>query len=148
MENQLECRALRRIDIDLVQSFIESTLDGSEDIFLLWKSSFREESLKIYLEEQWCFGCFKEESLVGVVLQKPLLFWSGLTQVLWVEDLKASSLEAEAVLLETSYKTSREKHLQALAFSEAREWSGLLEKLGLKKEVGQHRLMVKTAKWS
>ncbi len=145
MENQLECRALRRIDIDLVQSFIESELGEPEDIFLLWKSPFREESLKMYLEAQWCFGCFKGESLVGVILQQPLLFWNGLTQVLWVEDLKASSLDVEEQLLDIAYRTSREKHLQAVAFSEAREWDSLLERLGLKKEVGQHRLIVKTA---
>lgn len=151
MKKQLECRTLCLEDKELVESlaaFSCGDWKDPEDIFLLWKSSFREESLNHYLNMNWCFGCFSGGALVGVILLQPMLFFNGLTQVLWVESLKALDVEVEKVLLEVSYKTAREKHLQTMVFSEQREWQDLLNLIGLKAEVGKHSLMVKTAFWS
>lgn len=151
MKNQLECRTLRKENQLLVENFVNSNQrrpESPEDIFLLWKSSFREESLAHYLALNWCFGCFKGEVLVGVVLQQPLLFWNGLTQVLWVEGVESSNSEVFRLLLETSYKTAREKHLQVLAFSEKQDWEEDLNLVGLKVEVSKSNVMVKTASWA
>lgn len=153
MENQLQCRVLRSEDEVAVTGFVNS-LGGEENEgepnFMLWTSSFREESLKHYLSLNWCFGCFDDERLVGVVLLQPLLFWQGLTQVLWLEDIEAAKSEVQQKLLDLSYRTAREKHLQALVFSS--ETSSKIKDsssgLGLSCETGRDTVVVKTAKWS
>ncbi len=150
MENQLECRGLRKEDIELVSFFIKSLqkeAESPEEVFSLWVSPLRQESLEHYLATNWCFGCFKMGALQGVVLQQPLLFWNGLTQVLWVEAVAAIDFDVKKSLLELSYKTAREKHLQAMAFSKHENWTEELNLVGLTPQIGKNSIIVKTASW-
>ncbi|MGE3682467.1 MAG: hypothetical protein AB7G93_12145 [Bdellovibrionales bacterium] len=96
-----------------------------------WNARWRQEALEHYLPLGWSFGAFEtetetdtetgididteaEQSLRGVVLAQPLLFFRGLTQTLWVEHFSFTTPRAGVLLLETLYAWARDKHLQCV----------------------------------
>ncbi|MCS6837607.1 MAG: hypothetical protein NZ480_02065 [Bdellovibrionaceae bacterium] len=113
---------LQQKDIDEILRFEEARFkeifpDDIERKFRLWHSSAREESLKHYIPLGWSFKiCDEDGHLMGFFLAQPLLFFSGYTQVLWVEYLATTSLKARDSLIELIYRLSREKHLQGVFF--------------------------------
>ncbi len=141
------CRTLRINDFELVQNYVNPNPDEFSPE--MWSSPFREESLKHYLELNWSFGSFTQSGeCEGIVLLQPFLFWNSLTQVIWMESLKAESKEIEMDLFQLAYKTCREKHMQALLFSKQREWKEVWNESKLEICFEFESPLIKTTKWS
>lgn len=103
----LELSLLRAKGMDELEAQMES-----------WKSRWREESLKHYLAQGWCFGAYDESTkkLEAYFTAKVVPFFRSYTQVLWIEHFHALNPLARDMLLEVAYKYSREKHLQMIMF--------------------------------
>ncbi len=90
-----------------VSDFMERELQS-------WTASWREESLEHYLKMGWSFGLFSGATLKAFVLAQPLLFYRGLTQTLWVEQLLASNFDDGLKVLDAAYRWARDKHFQCV----------------------------------
>lgn len=131
MESTLEIRILLPIDQDAVMALgrrhLERTEQDAMDVELkAWVARWRPESVAYYLPQGWSFGAFQEGRLVGFLLGQPLLFYRGLTQTLWIEELMFETTAAGELLLETAYKWARDKHLQCVLIEAAAERSRLV----------------------
>lgn len=119
MESNLQIRILLASDAEKIMAFaraeLERSSEDSMDVELKsWTARWRGESLNYYLPQGWSFGAFQGEKLCGFLLGQPLLFYRGLTQTLWIEELIFNSPDVAGVLLETAYKWARDKHLQCV----------------------------------
>lgn len=119
MESNLEIRILLPADQDLVAAFARARLEQSasdqmEVEMHSWVARWRPESLAYYLPQGWSFGAFQSGKMVGFILGQPLIFFRGLTQTLWIEELIFTKSEIGLELLETAYKWSKDKHLQCV----------------------------------
>jgi len=132
MESMLEIRILLPADQEAVMAFGRQHLEKSEpdamDVELkAWVARWRAESVAYYLPQGWSFGAYAKGQLRGFLLAQPLLFYRGLTQTLWIEDLVFESEAAGELLLETAYKWARDKHLQCVLIEGRSERSKLVE---------------------
>ncbi len=94
--------------------------DPMEREMFSWNAPWREESLNHYLTTGWSVGLWsnsEKKEFQGYFLAQPLLFYQGLTQVLWVEHISAVSAVASKILLETATKYARDKHLQSVFYT-------------------------------
>lgn len=119
MESNLEVRILLEEDIEAMHGFAREQLakehpDAMDFELRSWTARWRVESLAYYLPQGWSFGAFENGKLQGFLIAQPLLFFRGLTQTLWIEDLIFSTPAAAESLLETAYKWARDKHLQCV----------------------------------
>lgn len=133
MESTLEIRILLPTDQDAVMAYARHRLEKTEsepmDIEMkTWVARWRGESLAYYLPQGWSFGAFNKGQLQGFLLGQPLLFFRGLTQTLWIEDLIFDNQAAGELLLETAYKWARDKHLQCVLIENRAERAALVEK--------------------
>ena len=93
--------------------------DPMEREFQSWKAPWREESLRHYLATGWSIGKWqsdKKEILEGYFLGQVLLFYQGLTQVLWVEHVSSQDSGVIKFLEETAIRYAKDNHLQAVIF--------------------------------
>lgn len=119
MESNLEVRILLETDQDLLERFARDVLertatDQMEIEMQSWVARWRPESLAYYLPQGWSFGTFRNGKLTGFILGQPLLFFRGLTQTLWIEELVYTDEASAKELLDVAYKWSRDKHLQCV----------------------------------
>lgn len=119
MESNLQIRILLASDAEAVMAFAraqleKSTADSMDVELKSWTARWRGESLNYYLPQGWSFGAFQGGRLRGFVLGQPLLFYRGLTQTLWIEELVFEAPEIAEALLETAYKWARDKQLQCV----------------------------------
>lgn len=85
-----------------------------------WNAPWRSESLAHYLATGWSVGVFDPEGrLRGYFLAQPLLFFRGLTQVLWVEHMLYQNQDDFEVLIDTATRYAKEKHLQSVYYPDA-----------------------------
>lgn len=84
-----------------------------------WNARWRKESLEFYLPQGWSFGFKLGTQLEGYFLGQPLLFFRGLTQTLWIEQLSFTSEEVGVKLIETAFRWAKDKHLQTVIFADA-----------------------------
>lgn len=124
------CRVVQMDDWTEIMDYenaklMETVPDEMERQIQSWNSRWRKESLEHYISTGWCFLArmtevsseySKEGKLAGYFLAKPLLFFDGHTQSLWIEHLAFNSLQARDELCELAYKLSREKHFQKVFF--------------------------------
>jgi hypothetical protein len=132
MESTLEIRILLPADQEAVMAFARKRIEQSEsepmDIEMkTWVARWRGESLAYYLPQGWSFGVFDKGRLCGFILGQPFLFFRGLAQTLWIEDLQFESAAAGGLLLETAYKWARDKHLQCVYLENNAERKPLVE---------------------
>lgn len=100
-----------------LQRLAEQITDEMEREMASWNAPWREESLDHYLGTGWSVGLWSSESksqFLGYFLGQPLLFYQGLTQVLWVEHISAVNQTGVQTLLETAVRYARDKHLQSV----------------------------------
>ena len=76
-----------------------------------WNARWRAEALDHYLPQGWSFVALDDDKVVGFLIAQPLLFFRGLTQTLWVEDVLGPDAEA---LIEAARAWARDKHLQCV----------------------------------
>ncbi|MGE4133950.1 MAG: hypothetical protein AB7F86_20100 [Bdellovibrionales bacterium] len=119
MNANLEVRILLPSDREAILAFAQIQLrelvaDQMEREMQSWNARWRPEALDYYLPQGWSFGAFLQGKMVALALGQPLLFYRGLTQTLWVEELLSSLPEATNVLLDTLYKWAKDKHLQCV----------------------------------
>lgn len=103
--------------------------DEMEREMASWNAPWRDESLALYLSTGWSVGLWSnadKEKFLGYFLAQPLLFFCGLTQVLWVETLSASNSQDKTFLIDTAIRYSREKHLQSVFFNLPNDTKDLL----------------------
>lgn len=127
---ELRYRIAQSSDIDSIYAFAENQLkkaipDDMERMIKIWESRFRKEALEHYLKSGWSFVATvekeKEEIVQGFFLGQPLLFFEGLTQTLWVEEIQAATSQVEESLIEIAYKLSKDKHFQKVIFPSSSE---------------------------
>lgn len=141
------CRSIRIEDFDSISNYVNP--DPGDFSPEIWSSSFRDESLRHYLATHWSFGSFNEQgNCQGVVLLQPYLFWNALTQVLWLENIRADSSDIEDALFQIAYRTAREKHMQALVFSKQARGHEIWKRSGLEIFFELENPLIKTTKWS
>ncbi len=119
MDSNLEIRILLPTDQETVAKFARERLeltagDRMEVEMNSWIARWRPESLAYYLPQGWSFGAFQGAKMVGFILGQPLIFFRGLTQTLWIEDLIFTEPDVGLQLLEVAYKWSKDKHLQCV----------------------------------
>ena len=118
MNDQLEVRILLATDADVIGAYARTKIkisDPMEAEMASWNARWRVEALAHYLPQGWSFGAFEPGgALKGFILGQPLLFYRGLTQTLWVEDLIYDDVAVAQALLDVAYRWSRDKHLQCL----------------------------------
>lgn len=135
--NQLhEIRILLPEDKESVLAFASALAeleisDPIERELQSWSSRSRPEALDHYLRLGWSYGAFDINTgqLLGFLLAQPLLFYRGLTQTVWVEELahKPEDLTVALELLNTAYRWARDKHVQCLLLeSDSRSVMGIL----------------------
>lgn len=98
--------------------------DPMEREMYSWNAPWRDESLNLYLKTGWSVGLWdsaEKKIFLGYFLAQPLLFYRGLTQVLWVEVVSARDENTRMHLIETAVKYARDKHLQSAFIHEAGE---------------------------
>ena len=123
----IELKVLCHQDIDLILDYEKSKLQQSqksevEQMAAEWQSKWRREALEHYLPQGWSMVARDESGkLLGYFLAQPFLFYRGMTQVLWVEHLQFESTAIIKSLIDTAYRLSREKHLQAVLFANETE---------------------------
>lgn len=115
-----DVRILLTSDAEHITTFARARLahaipDAMDQEMASWTARWRPEALTHYLPQGWSFGAFAADGrLAGYVLAQPLLFYRGLTQTLWVEDLQFADVTVGKQLLEVAYKWARDKHLQCV----------------------------------
>lgn len=119
MAQALTVRILLPQDLDAILAYAKAhhLAKGGDEIELelnSWTARWRQESLTHYLGLGWSFGVFQENQCRGIILAQPLLFYRGLTQTLWVEELLSETSDAAHLLLETVSKWARDKHFQCV----------------------------------
>ncbi len=129
----LEIRILLESDQDTVMAFARHQLEKTEtepmDIEMkTWVARWRAEALAYYLPQGWSFGVYAGGKLRGFLLAQPLLFYRGLTQTLWIEELIFEGPASGELLLETAYKWARDKHLQCVLLEGSAGRTALVEK--------------------
>ncbi len=115
--DQSALTVIREFEIARLKSLID---DPMEREMFSWNAPWREESLRHYLATGWTVGIWsseQKEKFLGYFLGQPLLFYQGLTQVLWVEYIGAEDEASSRILLDTAIKYSREKHLQSVIYN-------------------------------
>lgn len=133
MESTLEIRILLQTDQDALMAYARHRLEQTEtepmDIEMkTWVARWRGESCAYYLPQGWSFGVFDgKNQMKGFLLGQPLIFFRGLTQTLWIEELMFDSPEGGELLLETAYKWARDKHLQCVLLENRAERKALVE---------------------
>lgn len=132
MESTLEIRILLPADQEAVMAFGRMRLERSEsepmDIEMkAWVARWRAESVSYYLPQGWSFGAFENGKMKGFILGQPILFFRGLTQTLWIEELMFETDVAGEQLLDTCYKWARDKHLQCVLIEGSTARSKLVE---------------------
>ncbi|MBC87398.1 MAG: hypothetical protein CL677_09500 [Bdellovibrionaceae bacterium] len=150
---EYEIKVLTESDIEIVHNFAKSNArpEGvSEMEFEMqsWSAPWREESLKHYLPNGWCFGFYDKttDSLHGFSLAQPFCFFRGLTQTLWLEYFLGDSEEVKELILDTAYRTARSKHLQSLVIYDTTDCKEALA--SYKAEALQdHSVLIKTTKF-
>jgi hypothetical protein len=120
--HQLTFQVLGPADFSKVKAFADRRLklkipDDIERQFASWKAATRDESLTHYLQLHWCFGAFKAAELCGYYLAQPVLFFRGMTQTLWIEELDAESSEVGHELAKLAFGVAREKNFQRALIS-------------------------------
>lgn len=104
------------------KNWAKESLDKNADPMALemlsWSAPWRVESLTHYLNVGWSLGAFKENKLIGFILCQPLLYFTSLTQSLWIEDVDGETTQVAEELMEVAYKWARTKHLQRVYFNE------------------------------
>jgi hypothetical protein len=133
MESTLEIRILLPADQEAVMAYARQRLEKAEsepmDIEMkTWVARWRGESLAYYLPQGWSFGVFNQGKLRGFLLGQPFLFFRGLTQTLWIEELQFETPAGGELLLETAYKWARDKHLQCVLLENRADRKPLVEK--------------------
>lgn len=83
-----------------------------------WSASWRKESLEHYLKTGWSLGAFENGKIVGYVLCQPMLYFTALTQSLWIEDVAATKPEIIKEIIDVAEKWAKTKHLQRVYFNE------------------------------
>lgn len=121
MESKLEVRILLEKDLEMISKYARervdlTSADQMEAEMHSWVARWRPESLEYYLPQGWSFGAFRDGKMVGFILGQPLIFFRGLTQTLWIEELIFSEASAGSLLLDTAYKWAKDKHLQCVYF--------------------------------
>jgi hypothetical protein len=107
-------QTIRRLELQALEMKIS---DPMEREMFSWNAPWRGESLQHYLNTGWSVGLFGDDGkLKGYFLAQPLLFFKGLTQVLWVEHFSYSNLEDFNELKDTVTRYAREKHLQSVIY--------------------------------
>ncbi len=119
MVSNLEIRILLPTDEDAITKFARELLhqaisDEMDVEMQTWVARWRPEALAYYLPQGWCFGAFQNGKLCGFLLGQPLLFFRGLTQTYWIEELVFTDDEIGRLLLDTAYKWAKDKHLQCV----------------------------------
>lgn len=114
-----DIQILHQDSFELIQTFERERLkkiisDPMEAEMRSWNAPWREESLRHYLGTGWSVGLWDGSQLVGYFLAQPLLFYRGLTQVLWVEHVAFSMESDRDILIDTATRYAREKHLQSV----------------------------------
>lgn len=103
---------VRELELRVLETQIADPME--REIFS-WNAPWREESLNHYLATGWSAGIRdKDGRLIAYFLAQPLLFFRGLTQVLWVEHVCAPDPQHREQLLDIATRYSREKHLQSV----------------------------------
>ena len=88
--------------------------DDMEREMQSWTARWRAEALDRYLDLKWSFGAFRDGQLTGFVLAQPLVFFRGLTQTLWIEDLQAVDEATRTELFQCASGWARDKHFQCV----------------------------------
>ena len=124
MPDETEIRILLPTDAESIAAFARSKIKATDPMELEmagWTARWRPESLAHYLPKGWSFGAFDAAGGArGFVLGQPLLFYRGLTQTLWIEDLVYDDVAVAHALIDVTYRWSRDKHLQCVLL-EARD---------------------------
>ncbi len=126
MESNLEIRILLPADQEIVAKFarerLEKTASDQMEVEMhSWIARWRPESLAYYLPQGWSFGAFQGEKLCGIILGQPLIFFRGLTQTLWIEELIFNEPGIGRELLEVAYKWCKDKHLQCVLIESGKD---------------------------
>lgn len=120
MTDAAEIRILLPTDADQILNYARRKLgaeikDPMELEMAAWTARWRAEALAHYLPQGWSFGAFAaDQTLTGYLLGQPLLFYRGLTQTLWVEDLGFDDVAVAKALMDVAYRWARDKHLQCV----------------------------------
>lgn len=97
--------------------------------FAKWQSRSRREAVEHYLPMGWSFGLWRDTELLGYFLAQPLLFYSGMTQSLWIEAVVSGDTAVDFQLIDTAVRLAREKHFQQVLFSDCEKHMSLLKDL-------------------
>ncbi len=85
--------------------------------FLNWDAPWRKEALEFYFPLGWSFFIHaenNEKEVLAYFMAQVIPFFSGHTQVLWVEHLTYLKDSQFAELIDVAYKWCRSKHLQGI----------------------------------
>jgi hypothetical protein len=118
MNDLVDVRILLLSDAEALGRFARERItikDPMEAEMASWNARWRPEALAHYLPQGWSFGAFGADgAMKGFILGQPLLFYRGLTQTLWIEDLGHDDVATARALLDVVYRWSRDKHLQCV----------------------------------
>lgn len=99
------------------QKFLNQGISEIEISMEEWNSRWRTEYVEHYWKIGWSFTVRnKEGQLIGYTLAQPVLFFEGQTQSLWVDVISCQDGPCLSLLIDTTIKLGREKHLQRVYF--------------------------------
>ena len=127
-----------------------SAVEGVDEMELemsSWSARWRPEALDHYLRLGWSYGCFEGDSLRGFLLAQPLVFYRGLTQTLWVEQIMAGTLQEARLLVDTAYKWARDKHFQCLLMEQTADSEFVLQDYKTASAVNEGCIELKTSRY-
>lgn len=154
-----QLKVLRPENKSKLIAFEDARIQSSEDPLAFiknWSAPWREESLDHYLNLGWSMAhsldLSPDSKIKGYILAQPILFFSGHTQSLWVETIRAESEIVFLTLLHAVTKIAKEKHLQQIFFQQSlvqdfESYANGLNLNELKIEKSSNILFIKTTKW-
>lgn len=111
--------ALVESHVDLIYDYEVKKLhkcgvDESEIMLASWSSRWRKEQIQFYIQAGWSYVIFHNNNVVGYFLAQPLMFFEGLTQSLWIDQINFDSSEIAHELVLTAWRLCRDKNFQRL----------------------------------